>query len=305
MRPCALAWVLMATPVKTKRGSRLHAATPAKRPRTSSPYFEGPEKGSFAPLLSEGCPPHTLILGTQPSDNSLREGKYFMTNANAFWHIVGDTLGFRRGFHIDGREEAVDFIRPHLLHDEAVDYDEAVARLTGAGYALWDAVASSKREGSLDSAIRSATYADVRGLCAATPSIRRICFSTGAGSAKIFKKGNEAWLATPGAFARRDDPATATVFKRVPAAPVAGAIELAVMESVSPASNPRQTWSKEKQAQFDDEWAARPASIYPYKRRNWFEVCFAAEPAVKAAPPFGSVPTDFRPEADVEAGGTT
>ena len=75
-------------------------------------------------------------------------------------------------------------------------------------------------------------------------------------------------------------------------------VELCVMESVSPASNPRQTWSKAKQAAFDDEYAARPAAIYPYKRKHWFEVAFRDEPAVQKAPPFGSVPTDFRPEED-------
>ena len=136
----------------------------------------------------------------------------------------------------------------------------------------------------------------MRGLLAATPSIRRICFSTGAGSAKIFKKGNGAWLAEPGAFRCRDDAVSRGVFPKLP---VDGdGVELCVMESVSPASNPRQTWSKAKQAAFDDEYAARPAAIYPYKRKHWFEVCFRDEPAVQKAPPFGSVPTDFRPEED-------
>ena len=288
--------LMSSTPVKRRRTAAAPNATPSKKRATTSPHFSGPAKGSFGPLLSATVAPHTLLLGTQPSDNSLREGKYFMTNANAFWHIVGDALGFRRGFHIDGRAEAVDFIRPHLLHDEAVDYDEAVARLTGAGYALWDAVAASNRKGSLDGAIRDATYADVRGLLAATPSIKRICFSTGAGSAKIFKKGNGAWLAEPGAFRCRDDAVSRGVFPKLP---VDGdGVELCVMESVSPASNPRQTWSKAKQAAFDDEYAARPAAIYPYKRKHWFEVCFRDEPAVQKAPPFGSVPTDFRPEED-------
>ncbi|KAH8047966.1 G/U mismatch-specific uracil-DNA glycosylase [Aureococcus anophagefferens] len=259
---------MSSTPVKRRRTAAAPNATPSKKRATTSPHFSGPAKGSFGPLLSATVAPHTLLLGTQPSDNSLREGKYFMTNANAFWHIVGDALGFRRGFHIDGRAEAVDFIRPHLLHDEAVDYDEAVARLTGAGYALWDAVAA----------------------------IKRICFSTGAGSAKIFKKGNGAWLAEPGAFRCRDDAVSRGVFPKLP---VDGdGVELCVMESVSPASNPRQTWSKAKQAAFDDEYAARPAAIYPYKRKHWFEVAFRDEPAVQKAPPFGSVPTDFRPEED-------
>jgi len=225
----------------------------------------------------------------------LRERKYFMTNANAFWHIAGDALGFRRGFHIDGRTEAVDFIRPHLLHADALDYEAAVARLTGAGYALWDSVAASTRKGSLDTAIRDAEYADVKGLCAAYPSIRRICFSTGVGSAKIFAKGNAAWLKTPGAFRRRDDAAAAAAFPRIPTS--GGGIELCVMVSVSPASNPRETWSaaKQKQKGFDDAWAKRPAALYPWKRKQWFEVAFADEPAVKAAKPFGSA-SDYRPD---------
>ena len=89
--------------------------------------------------------PHTLILGTQASDNALAEAKAFATNENAFWHIIGDALGFRRGFHIGGRADAVPTIKRHLLHEEgaACGYDEAVARLLGAGFALWDIVAQA------------------------------------------------------------------------------------------------------------------------------------------------------------------
>jgi G:T/U-mismatch repair DNA glycosylase len=111
-----------------------------------------------------------------------------MTNTNAFWHIVGDALGFQRGFLIGGRTESPDFIRPHILHAEAVGYDEAMRRLTARGYAMWDIVAESERKGSLDKDIKKPVFADIPGLVAAYPSIRRICFSTGAGSADIFRK---------------------------------------------------------------------------------------------------------------------
>ena len=212
-QPCACAWPSAAGPSRPAcawrrrrrrrrpRRQATAAGTPAKRPKTS-PHFR---KGAFPPVVDEQTPPHTLLLGTQPSDTSLRENRYFMTNANVFWHIVGDALGFRRGFHVDGRTEACDFIRPHLLHDEELDYDDAVKKFTGAGYALWDTVASSQRKGSLDSAIQDAEYADVRGLLRTYPSIRRICFATGGGSAKIFAKAHAAWLKEPGAFRRRDD----------------------------------------------------------------------------------------------------
>lgn len=253
----------------------------AKKPRLF-------KKGSFDPIVRGA--PHTLLLGTQPSDNSLLHSGYFMTNANCFWHIVGDALGFRRGFHI-GRSEAVDYIRPHLLHDEAVDYDEAVRRLTEAGYALWDIVAESERKGSLDAAIRNAKHTDLRKLVTEHPTIKRICFSTGRDSARRFKRAHKDWIAS-GAFVARDDENTRAVFGDLRG----GFIELCVMESVSPAANPRQTWSTEKQkaSGFDDEWTERPAALYPWKRHCWFEACFNDEPHVKAAPPFGSRPTDFR-----------
>jgi hypothetical protein len=64
-------------------------------------------------------------------------------------------------------------------------------------------------------------------------------------------------------------------------------IELCVMQSVSPAYNPRETWSAQKQHArgFDDCWARRPAALYPWKRADWFAKAFAAEEAVSPPPP--------------------
>ena len=95
-------------------------------------------------------------MGTQASDNALAESKAFATNENAFWHIIGDALGFRRGFHLN-RTDAVPTIKKHLLHPEAtaLDYEEATARLLDAGFAVWDVVAQSERHGSLDCDIRN------------------------------------------------------------------------------------------------------------------------------------------------------
>ena len=295
-------------------------------------------KGSFPPKYDCTVPSHTLLLGTQPSDNSLTHGRYFMTNENAYWHIVGDALGFRRGFFINGRVEAPDFIRPHLLHSasEMIDYDDALARLLSRGYAMWDIVASSVRPGSLDSDIQDAEYADVPGFVSEhCPRLERIVFSTGAGSARIFLKAHRhsAWLQTPGRFRPADDAASIDVFgafcaKHAPAAGVtapARVIELVVVESVSPASNPRETWAVGKQQQksaarlvkgkpgFDDEWSRRPANVYVWKRADWFAKVFAREPAVKAAAPLGSVPSHYRdhvepkeePKEEQQLDGTT
>ena len=112
----------------------------------ASSYFptEAPRKGSLPALLPAA--PHTLLLGTQASDNALDGDIPFFTNENAFWHILGDALGFRRGFHLR-REEAVDSIRPHLLHpaEATCGYEEARRRLLEAGFAVWDVVAESER----------------------------------------------------------------------------------------------------------------------------------------------------------------
>lgn len=167
---------------RTRAMREVASSTPRKagdtvvRPLTVSSKHR---KGSFPPQYSPSHPPHTLILGTQPSDNSLAHGQYFMTNENAFWHIVGDALGFRRGFFVKGRTEAPNSIRPHLLHEQVLDYHSALQRLTSSGYALWDFIASSERSGSLDSEIKNADLADVKDFVTSHPTIERICFATG------------------------------------------------------------------------------------------------------------------------------
>jgi G:T/U-mismatch repair DNA glycosylase len=278
-------------PPPSKKAKVKHEATAA-----------APVKGSFPPQVDASVAPHTLILGTQPSDNSLAQGRYYMTNTNAFWHIVGDALGFRRSFWTGTRAGAPPSIAPQLLHapSTAVDYEEAMRRLTGSGYALWDILASSVRKGSLDSAIRSPVYADVRGLVRSQPSIRRICFATGKGSADLFRKGNKSWLAAPGAFELQPgDELSHAVFAK---ALTAGApeveqveqaaevwrrppIQLVVLESVSPAYVPRPAWNSAAQraAGYDDEYARSPVpSAYAWKRDRWLAQCFTDVPSAGA-----------------------
>ncbi len=269
------------TQPKKKKAKKSHVASAAAA--------AAPVKGSFPPLVDPHVKPHTLLLGTQPSDNSLGQGRYFMTNTNAFWHIVGDAFGFRRGFWTGERADAPPSIAPHLLHPPSatVGYDEAMRRLTSQGYALWDILASSERKGSLDSAIRSPVFADVEGFVRANPSIRRICFATGKGSADVFRKGNKDWLARPGAFmVQSGDTLAHGVFaKALPsagAAPAtvatakAGPIELVILESVSPAYVPRPAWKSAAQraAGYDDEYSRAPTSAYVWKRDSWLVRCF-------------------------------
>ena len=201
------------------------AAAPcsAQKPKTApirepwtSPLADaggGGRTGSFEAIIdSSVTPPHTLLVGTQPATKSIANGWYFANDTNAFWHIVGHALGFRRGFHenmrLDG--DVVPSIamhlrggeyHPHEQRDEVVaDYEEAVSRLQGAGYALWDILASSERkskksgrQSSLDSDIRKAKTADIEGLVRRHPSLRRIVFVTGKGSADKFRQYFSEW----------------------------------------------------------------------------------------------------------------
>jgi hypoxanthine-DNA glycosylase len=241
---------------------------------------------SFPPLLDESVPPHTLILGTLPSVNSFDRCEYYATPSNAFWWIVGDALGHRRappaGGWRDSRGRATSvprFITENLLHvSPALTYPDARNALTAAGFAVWDVLSEAEREGSTDPKIRGASERanDVAAFLRERPTIRRICFSSGQGTAARFVKANRAWLGTPGAFVLADSPATLRVFGRVVPPPLPAdahtrtpMIELAVMLSVSGA--------------FVAPWKGRGECIYVDKREDWFRHCFRREPLAPAA----------------------
>jgi G:T/U-mismatch repair DNA glycosylase len=212
--------------------------------------------GSFSAIIDPVVPPHTLILGTQPSNVSLANGWYFGRDTNAFWPLVGCGLGFRRGFHEGARQiergDVVQSISAHLPPKETSvvvgEYAEAVRRLTGAGYALWDILESSERvnkatgkRSSLDAHIKKERPARIRELVEAHPTVRKIVFATGKGSAEIFRRHFGAWLAEGGFCCGNDE--AADVFGASPCRVLrkgdgngTPAIELVVPISVSPAA---------------------------------------------------------------------
>jgi hypothetical protein len=171
------------------------------------------------------------------------------------------------------------------------------------------------------------TYHDIRGLLKDHPSIRRIAFATGAGSARIFKGAWREWLTTPGQFCAAPDRASLAVFGNLVgsgahvrprgrlcategAEQIAGGgqpIELVVLESVSPAAVPAvatKSHTKRVAAYQSDgrtdlvERGAPRASAYAWKRARWFEACFAdvLHPSAAAALPFGCRESDFEQE---------
>lgn len=111
-------------------------------------------KSAFAPVADADA--KVLILGSLPGEASLAAQRYYAHPRNLFWHLVGCAIG---------RDLT------------ALEYDARLASLREAGIALWDAVASAEREGSLDTAIREAEHAPLAQLVGTLPHLRAVAFN--------------------------------------------------------------------------------------------------------------------------------
>ncbi|MDE2600038.1 MAG: DNA-deoxyinosine glycosylase [Rhodocyclaceae bacterium] len=109
-----------------------------------------------------GLPPridaraHTLILGSFPSEASLKAQRYYAHRHNQFWRIMGALLA-----------------QPFY----EMDYAARWPHLQAAGIAVWDVYATCEREGSLDSDIRLGVANDFSVLKTLAPDLKRICFN--------------------------------------------------------------------------------------------------------------------------------
>jgi hypoxanthine-DNA glycosylase len=119
----------------------------------------------FAPVIDGGA--RVLVLGSLPGQRSLREQQYYAHPRNVFWRLMGEMLGF----------------------DAAESYTERCNRLKNRGIALWDVLQSSRRPGSLDSAIdiSSARANDFSSLLKHHQDIKLICFN-GKKSQDLFER---------------------------------------------------------------------------------------------------------------------
>jgi len=113
-------------------------------------------KAAFPPVVDANT--RLLILGSLPGDASLKAGQYYGHPRNGFWRLLGPAIG---------RELA------------ALPYPERLEALVAAGVGLWDVIASARRTGSLDQAIREAEAADLRRLVAELPRLRAVAFNGG------------------------------------------------------------------------------------------------------------------------------
>ena len=118
----------------------------------------GPNVVGLAPLVEPGAT--VLFLGNAPSVLSLQRRQYYGNPRNAFWPIMAQLCGF----------------------DGDLPYEQRVAHLTAAGYAVWDVLARCRRQGSLDSAVErnSMVANDFELFFNEHPTIRQVFFTGGA-----------------------------------------------------------------------------------------------------------------------------
>lgn len=110
---------------------------------------------SFPPVFDAHA--RALILGTMPSEASLRQGFYYAHPRNCFWPMISELLD--EGLPQDSERKRALLIRHRL--------------------ALWDVAHSCIRPGSLDSAIREPRANDVEGLLRICPEVSVILFNGG------------------------------------------------------------------------------------------------------------------------------
>ena len=109
---------------------------------------------AFAPHAGPGT--RVLILGSLPGEASLAAGEYYAHPRNLFWHLVGGVIG---------------------RDLPALPYRARLATLEAAGIGLWDTIASARRAGSLDAAIREEEAAPLPDLIARLPRLRAVAFN--------------------------------------------------------------------------------------------------------------------------------
>lgn len=119
---------------------------------------------SFPPVAADN--PRALILGSMPGVKSLAAGEYYAHPQNAFWKILST-----------------------LFDMPADNYAQRLQIITKNHLALWDVLQYCERQGSLDSAIDSASIEvnDFTTFLTQHKNIRRV-FLNGGKAAQEFKR---------------------------------------------------------------------------------------------------------------------
>jgi hypoxanthine-DNA glycosylase len=119
-----------------------------------------PSKAGLPPIARPDA--RLFILGSLPGDASLAARRYYAHPTNQFWRLVGAAIG----------EDL-----------QSLDYERRLERLALRRIGLWDVIASARRTGSLDQAIRNAEHNRIGELLREFPDVRAIAFNGGTAAA--------------------------------------------------------------------------------------------------------------------------
>ncbi len=122
-----------------------------------------PRSSGLVPVVGEK--PEILILGSFPSQLSLRHTEYYGNNKNHFWKIMDALLGI----------------------DPKLPYAKRVGQLRAHHIALWDVVASCSRPGSADARIGAPAFNNISGFAAEHPTLRLIALN-GSTAARFYAR---------------------------------------------------------------------------------------------------------------------
>ena len=143
-------------------------------------------------MLKLGLPPlmwpesRVLILGSLPSDESIRVKQYYANPSNLFWRIVAAV------FRISMPE----------------DYAVRIEYLRARNVALWDVLRAAERKGSQDGEIKNPQPNDFGPVLATCPNLRAVALN-GSLARDVFKKFLDA--AIPPAINRMWLPSTSGI----------------------------------------------------------------------------------------------
>jgi TDG/mug DNA glycosylase family protein len=128
------------------------------------PLDPADRRRGLPPVAGPGA--RVLVLGSFPSEQSLARREYYGNPRNQFWQVAEALFG------IDGD----------------LPYDERCLALVARGVALWDVVASCRRAGSSDAAIRDAEANDIEAFLAGHPKIHHIALNGTTGAATQLRR---------------------------------------------------------------------------------------------------------------------
>lgn len=119
----------------------------------------------FPPIAADDS--RILVLGSMPSETSLKMQQYYGHRRNAFWHIMGELFGA-------GQE---------------MDYEQRKQVLMQNGVAVWDVLNTCCRKGSMDSDINmeSIQINDFNRFYSLHPLIEKVFFNGGTAE-KVYTK---------------------------------------------------------------------------------------------------------------------